>query len=136
MLGHKLVQHLSERFTVTATIQGSAAPDHPAAHVALAGAALVPNVDVKDAPRLATVIGAVAPDVVINAVGIVKQLEAAKDPLLSIAINALLPHQIAMACRALPRPARLIHLSTDCVFSGRGGPYQESNFSDAGALSG
>jgi dTDP-4-dehydrorhamnose reductase len=136
MLGHKLVQHLSERFTVTATIRGSAAPGHPAAHAAIAGAALVCNVDVEDAPRLATVIGAVAPDVVINAVGIVKQLEAAKDPLPSIAINALLPHQIAMACRALPRPARLIHLSTDCVFSGRGGPYQESDFADADDLYG
>lgn len=136
MLGHKLVQHLSERYKVTATIRGDAVPDHPAARAALARVALVRNVDVRDLPLLTEAIAAVAPDVVINAVGIVKQAEAAKNSLQSIAVNALLPHQIAMACRALPRPARLVHVSTDCVFSGNAGPYRESEFADATDLYG
>ena len=42
----------------------------------------------------------------------------AKDPMPSIAINALLPHLLARACAA--RGARLVQISTDCVFDGRG----------------
>ena len=52
---------------------------------------------------LVVVLGSVAaaaerPNVVINCVGVVKQLSAAKDPLTSIAVNALLPHRLAELC--------------------------------------
>jgi dTDP-4-dehydrorhamnose reductase len=67
--------------------------------------------------------------VVINCIGIVKQLPAASDPILSLTVNALWPHQLQRLCLACG--ARLIHFSTDCVFSGRKGMYTEEDPSDA-----
>lgn len=69
------------------------------------------------------------PDVVINAVGVIKQNEGSKDALLSVPLNTLLPHFLARVCKELG--ARLIHVSTDCVFSGAKGLYTESDRSDA-----
>ncbi len=65
------------------------------------------------------------PDVVVNCIGVVKQLASAKDPLVSIPINALFPHRLAEQCGK--RDARMIHFSTDCVFSGKAGPYTEAS---------
>jgi dTDP-4-dehydrorhamnose reductase len=76
----------------------------------------------------------VGAEVVVNCIGIVKQIDAAKDPTASISINALLPHQIAALCAE--RGARLIHFSTDCVFSGQAGPYRESDSPDPADLYG
>lgn len=90
--------------------------------------------DVEHQGKLEELLFSIKPNVVINCVGIVKQLDAAFDPLVSISINALLPHRIAKLC--LKINARLIHISTDCVFSGRDGNYKESNFSDADDLYG
>lgn len=74
------------------------------------------------------------PDVVVNCVGIVKQLQDAKYPIPSISINALFPHKLAEMCAK--RNTRLIHISTDCVFSGKKGNYVESDISDASDLYG
>jgi dTDP-4-dehydrorhamnose reductase len=63
------------------------------------------------------------PDAVINCAGIIKQLDTARDPVASIAVNALAPHQLAAGCDRLG--ARLILVGTDCVFSGRQGDYGE-----------
>lgn len=76
----------------------------------------------------------VDPDVVINCVGLVKQLDDARDPSLAISINAMLPHRLALICGA--SGARLIHFSTDCVFSGQKGLYKESAVPDASDLYG
>lgn len=97
-------------------------------------ARLVGRVDINDFDRLVRVIGEARPDVVVNCIGVVKQLDAAKDPLVSIFINALLPHRIAEICRAVS--ARLVHISTDCVFDGRKGNYKETDFADASDLYG
>lgn len=74
------------------------------------------------------------PDVVINALGLIKQREKSEDKILSIAINSLFPHKIAQICGCIG--ARLIHLSTDCVFSGGKGRYVESDAPDAVELYG
>jgi dTDP-4-dehydrorhamnose reductase len=74
------------------------------------------------------------PDAVINCIGIVKQLDDAEDPLIAIPVNSLLPHQLAALCRELQ--SRLIHISTDCVFSGARGNYAESDLPDATDLYG
>jgi dTDP-4-dehydrorhamnose reductase len=82
-------------------------------------------------------IGAIAkihPDVVINCVGLIKQHPRANDPLLALETNALLPHRLATLCQATQ--ARLIHISTDCVFSGEKGSYTEEDHSDAQDLYG
>lgn len=74
------------------------------------------------------------PDAVINCVGLVKQLSNAKDPLEAIPINGLLPHRLTKLCELAG--ARLVHISTDCVFSGNKGGYRESDPPDAEDLYG
>jgi dTDP-4-dehydrorhamnose reductase len=76
----------------------------------------------------------VHPDVVVNCIGIVKQDAAAKDAVSSIVVNALFPHRLAHLCRAAG--VRMVHLSTDCVFSGRAGNYSEDARPDATDLYG
>ncbi len=66
--------------------------------------------------------------------GLVKQLDGAEDPLSAIPINSLLPHRLARLCDLVG--ARLIHMSTDCVFDGHNGRYTESDVSNAQDLYG
>ena len=87
------------------------------------------GVDVENPDALAGLLAAVRPQVVINAVGIVKQLAAAEDPLSTLPINALLPHRLARLCALAG--ARLVHVSTDCVFTGARGAYLETDTPDA-----
>lgn len=95
---------------------------------------LLPGVDVLDQDALGAVLCTVRPDVVINCVGLIKHLADAKDPLTALPINAMLPHRLARLCEL--GDIRLIHVSTDCVFSGRKGQYLESDMSDAEDLYG
>jgi dTDP-4-dehydrorhamnose reductase len=92
------------------------------------------GVDVENMDSLITLFGSVRPDVVINCIGLVKQLADANDPLAAIPINALLPHRLARLCSVTG--ARLIHMSTDCIFSGAKGMYTETDVSDAKDLYG
>lgn len=68
-------------------------------------------------------------DVVINCIGLIKQYDTSKIPVEAIKVNALLPHQLASICDKYS--AKLIHFSTDCVFSGNKGGYLESDIPDA-----
>ena len=91
--------------------------------------ALIPNVHLDGESGLLLAFAVAKPDVVINCIGIIKQLPNANDHLESLAINATLPHRLAKYCDATG--ARLVHFSTDCVFSGRRGLYEEVDFPDA-----
>jgi len=79
-------------------------------------------------------IAKIEPDVVVNCIGVVKQIAAAHDPVASITLNALFPHIVARAC--VERGSKLIHISTDCVFAGTRGHYRESDVPDASDLYG
>ena len=92
------------------------------------------GVDVENIDGLMQVFDEVHPDIVINSIGLVKQLAASYDPLAAIAINALLPHRLARLCGV--EGARLVHMGTDCVFSGIKGMYTEADISDARDLYG
>jgi dTDP-4-dehydrorhamnose reductase len=87
------------------------------------------GVDVEQHDHLVQIFNRVRPDVVINCVGLVKQLAEADDPLTALPINALLPHRLARL--AALSGARLVHVSTDCVFNGLQGHYSESDAPDA-----
>lgn len=132
MLGHKLIQILSGKFTVTGTLRGEVTTlsDNPV----LFGMNLIGNTRADDLGTIEAAMARATPDVIVNCIGIVKQLPAAQDPLASIAVNALFPHQLAAICRS--KNIRLIHISTDCVFSGRKGCYTENDLSDAEDLYG
>jgi dTDP-4-dehydrorhamnose reductase len=95
---------------------------------------VVAGFDVENVDSLARLFSEQRPQVVINCVGVVKQLAEADDPLAAIPINALLPHRLARLCALVG--ARLIHVSTDCVFAGTKGMYREDDLSDAKDLYG
>jgi dTDP-4-dehydrorhamnose reductase len=135
MLGHKLFQVLRQRFTgVVATMRQDASAGPLAAVELLQGEDVVPGVDVMDFDALRARLQAWQPEFVVNCVGVVKQRDAAKSPIPSITINALLPHRLAEAVASWG--GRVIHFSTDCVFSGRKGHYREDDPSDAEDLYG
>ena len=95
---------------------------------------LIDRVDVTDPDALVAVMNRVRPDVIINCVGIIKQLAIANDPLIVLPINAMLPHRLAGLCRLIG--ARMIQVSSDCVYSGHVGNYVESDLADAADLYG
>jgi dTDP-4-dehydrorhamnose reductase len=95
---------------------------------------LITGVNVENRDTLVRLFAETQPDVVINCVGLVKQLAKANDPLQAIPYNSLLPHWLAAMCDAVN--ARLVHISTDCVFSGEKGNYLESDTPDATDLYG
>ena len=86
---------------------------------------LISAVNVLNQDELLNVFSSIQPDVVINCVGVIKQLKNANDPLHVLPLNALFPHHLAKLC--MVAGARLIHISTDCVFSGNKGGYTESD---------
>jgi dTDP-4-dehydrorhamnose reductase len=95
---------------------------------------VISGVDVENQDSLLRAFSIGRPEVVVNCIGLVKQLADAKDPLLAVPINTLFPHRLARLCDVVG--ARLIHISTDCVFSGSKGLYLESDFPDADDLYG
>ncbi|MDA7921674.1 SDR family oxidoreductase [Verrucomicrobiales bacterium] len=90
---------------------------------------LVPGVDLDNHDQIVRVFSSVRPDVVVNCAGLTKHRPEASDPLASIALNSLMPHRLAGICKL--SGARLIHVSTDCVFSGDKGSYTENDLPDA-----
>jgi dTDP-4-dehydrorhamnose reductase len=95
---------------------------------------LVDGIDIENNEALLKVFERIRPDVVINCIGLIKQSADHDDPLMAIPMNALLPHRLARLCGVAK--ARLVHISTDCVFSGTKGNYTEADPSDAGDLYG
>jgi dTDP-4-dehydrorhamnose reductase len=132
MLGHKLMQVLADRFEVHGTVRGPA--ERFARHPVLGAMSLVGGVEADDLDSILAAAERVRPEAVINCIGVIKQLPAAKAPIPSLRLNALFPHRLAQLCRATA--ARMIHISTDCVFSGRKGDYVEADLSDAEDLYG
>jgi len=127
MLGHQLYLTLHQQHDVKVTLRQDMYAyqqfnlfDH---HNSYAG------VNVCHLDSVIKVFADFKPDAVINAVGIVKQRKLSNDIVTSLEINAHFPHRLALLCKIAK--ARLIHISTDCVFSGRRGNYTEEDVSDA-----
>ena len=132
MLGHQLLRHFRGRHDVRVTLRlGREAYE---AHPFFEPGTTFYGVDAKQTEALLHVIADFRPEAVVNAVGIVKQRSEAKEVIPSLEINSLLPHRLVLLCRTVG--ARLIHFSTDCVFSGRRGNYCETDFPDADDLYG
>lgn len=132
MLGHQLLARLQAAHDVRVTLRGEAA-DY-ASLGALHEASGEFGVDVRDEDRLREVLTRFRPAAVVNAVGIVRQREEARDAETMIAVNALFPHRLSRLAGEIG--ARIIHIGTDCVFSGRRGSYRESDVPDAEDLYG
>jgi dTDP-4-dehydrorhamnose reductase len=132
MLGHQLFKSWRDRYNVRVTLRRNLT-DYQSFRLFDRGNAYE-GIDARSGEGLIGVFADFRPDVLINAVGIVKQRDDAKAAIPSLEINALLPHRLAQLCKAAG--ARLVHISTDCVFSGRAGGYAEDSPSDAEDLYG
>lgn len=85
--------------------------------------------DVRDFAAFSEFISELEPGLIINCVGVTKHISEGRDPKAAVAVNSLFPHQLAEACSSIS--ARLVHISTDCVFSGSRGNYDESDEPDS-----
>ncbi|GIW79186.1 MAG: NAD(P)-dependent oxidoreductase [Gemmatales bacterium] len=132
MLGSKLWQVFSPQFdtyvTMRQSLEASGLADFFDPRRTIEG------IRAEEFDSVIRALGQVRPEVVVNCIGIVKQHHLAKDALVSITVNALFPHRLAHLCQA--SGCRLIHVSTDCVFSGNKGNYVESDPTDAEDLYG
>jgi dTDP-4-dehydrorhamnose reductase len=95
---------------------------------------IISDIDITNIPAIDIIFKKIKPEIVINCVGIIKQLPTSDAPLTSIPINALLPHQLAVL--AAQHNSKLIHFSTDCIFSGAVGNYSELDKPDPNDLYG
>lgn len=133
MLGHAVLRYFAERkrHAIFGSVRSEAGlrllPAELRPHI-------VTGIDVENFDSLTQLFAAAHPQIVINCIGLVKQLVQADDPLAALPINSLLPHRLARLCAM--SGARLVHVSTDCVFSGSKGMYREEDVSDAKDLYG
>ena len=132
MLGHQLWMTLGREHQVWVTVRKTPSqfPDYyvfPKKYVRSGVDALIFD-------EVTRALASVQPDLVINCIGLIKQNPLVHDPLSSIQLNALLPHRVSLICRTAG--IRMIHISTDCVFSGKKGMYLETDQSDAEDLYG
>jgi dTDP-4-dehydrorhamnose reductase len=135
MLGHKMFQILRQRFPgVVATSRRSPRKPPFSCVDFLQGNDVIDGVDLNDFGHLQGILTELKPGYIINCVGVIKQRSEAKLMIPSLTINALLPHRLALL--AAEWGGRVIHFSTDCVFSGSRGAYTEEDESDAQDLYG
>ena len=127
MLGHQLFKHLAEDHEIKVTLRQDLSeyekfnlfhPDNSFS-----------GINVRSADQIIEVLGEFQPQAIVNAVGIIKQRSSARESIPSLELNSLFPHRLAILCKTIN--ARMIHLSTDCVFSGKKGNYREDDPSDA-----
>lgn len=126
MLGHQLLLGLGRSHDVRVTLR------RPMREYERLGLFTDDNaysgIDVRSPRSLADVLARFRPEVICNAAGIVKQRPAAADAVTSIEVNALFPHRLA--AMAAEVGARVLQISTDCVFSGTRGAYTEDDLPD------
>ncbi len=128
MIGSTVLRVLSEKndWEVFGTVRDDSVKRFFSAAI---GERLIAGIDVEHLDLLVKVLDQLRPDVVVNCAGLTKHKPEADDPQVSIPINTLMPHRLAGLCKLVG--ARLIHVSTDCVFSGEKGGYNENDFADA-----
>ncbi|SCL32739.1 dTDP-4-dehydrorhamnose reductase [Micromonospora nigra] len=126
MLGHTLMRELHDvaALDVHGAVRGTGAAGLPPELVER----ITTGVDVRDPGRVGRLVDDVRPEVVVNCVGVIKQRPEVQDAVHTITVNALFPHQLAQECAR--RDVRLVHVSTDCVFSGDRGGYVETDIPD------
>jgi dTDP-4-dehydrorhamnose reductase len=126
MLGHQLCRVLSGRTETWATFRED--PANYAGYDLVSRERALGGIHAEDLGSVRGALECVRPDAVINCIGIVKQRDEAKQAIPSIQINAFFPHQLADLCQK--QDARLVQISTDCVFSGLRGRYTEVDVPD------
>ena len=126
MLGHKVWQVLKDNLDVFLTIKSNFSKIQRFG--IFDKERTICHIEALKFSVLEKIIRKLKPDVILNCIGIVKQREEVKEIIKSIEINALFPHKLSKLCNDINM--RLIHISTDCVFSGEKGNYTEQDYPD------
>lgn len=128
MIGSAMIRTLTQNsdFDVIGTIRNLNAKSY---FPSVISNKLIKIEDITNTDLLIRLVATLNPNVVINCIGLTKHHTESNDPLRSIPVNTFLPHRLAELC--LINKTRLIHISTDCVFSGLRGNYTEEDESDA-----
>jgi len=132
MLGHKLVQTLGGKFELWTTLRTDFGRYEDIG--IFDEQKVFENIDVEDFTAVKRVIQDLNPAVIINAIGIIKQLPSAKNVIATLTVNSIFPHRLAEI--SSQTGARLITFSTDCVFNGKRGRYTETDVSNTEDLYG
>jgi dTDP-4-dehydrorhamnose reductase len=127
MLGHKLVQSWKNRFELWATLKARF-EDYEKYQI-FDKDRILERVDAENFETVERAVERVQPEVVFNAIGIIKQLPTSKNVIKTLTINSIFPHRLAEIAKK--NNARLINISTDCVFDGKKGNYIEEDVSNA-----
>jgi dTDP-4-dehydrorhamnose reductase len=133
MIGHAMFRILTElkQLEVWGTVRSSSDKQH---FNDLIQSRVIVSGDIERRETLPRIFSTVNPEVVINCIGLTKHRPTSRDSIFSITMNALFPHRLSDQCAAAR--ARLIHVSTDCVFSGSRGNYSEIDTPDASDIYG
>lgn len=126
MLGHRLLRQFSTNHDARVTLRQPLGQYR--SHGLFDRANAFDRIDARDPGALPGVLDEFRPESVVNTIGVIKQRADAKDDVLSVQVNSLFPQFLARLCER--HGARLIHLSTDCVFSGGKGNYSETDVPD------
>ena len=124
LIGHKLFQTMqAAEHDTYGLLHGkkSAFPDINFLH----GDSIIESVEAIEFDKLHGILLAIQPDVVLNCIGITKRKEEVNDPIQALGVNSLFPHRLANLAKDMN--FRVIHFSTDCVFNGKIGNYNEES---------
>ncbi|MBS1718083.1 MAG: SDR family oxidoreductase [Armatimonadetes bacterium] len=135
MLGHKIFCELNARgANVIGTVRWENPPEPLSKVPFLQAKNVLRGIDAGDLDLLTRILQHERPGIIVNCVGVIKQRGESHEAIPSIKINSLLPHVLAEKANAYG--GKVIHFSTDCVFSGKDGLYEEDSFADADDLYG
>ena len=127
LIGHKLLQKLSNDFDVYATLHRS--KESYGLMPLFSGQNIIDEVDVSDFENVSAILHSVNPNVILNCIGITPRKDEINNLYKVIKINSLFPHQLANWAKVNNK--RVIHFSTDCVFNGSTGNYTENSLTTA-----
>ena len=127
MLGHKLIRVLKANHNVWTTIRADF--ESFQGYNILDRQKTFSGVSIEDMATIENLLDKIEPEVVINAIGIIKQIPNAADIIQTLKVNSIFPNQLAQLSKQLK--FKLILVSTDCVFSGNKGNYTEEDIPDA-----
>lgn len=127
MLGHKLAQVWKDKFDLRVTLRSDL--DAIRQYGIFDPQRTFEKVEADETDKIYEIIKTERPDVIVNAVGIIKQLPSSKNVVRTLSVNSIFPHRLAEFAGEFD--SRLICISTDCVFSGEKGNYKEEDVPDA-----
>lgn len=121
MVGHKLFQILGRDFFTYGTVRGSSFPFPLDGEV-------IKGVDIRSLDTVQQLLDSISPEIIINCVGIIPRAPEILDDRTVFQVNSVFPHLLAGLSKRID--FYLIHLSSDCVFSGNRGNYSENDIPD------